>query len=90
MAKLLIAAFWLLELANLLGFVPERGSNLLHMLALLAVGVHVVEWLLVGRRLYNGHPERKYHLFMVILFGMAHMAPDFKKLQQAASGDGRE
>lgn len=81
--KGVLVGLWLLELVNLLGFVPEAYSTQVHWIAGVILVVHALEWLLVGRRVFEASTRKANDFMAVLAFGMAHIAP---RVQQQAQG----
>ncbi|MEL0168271.1 MAG: DUF1145 domain-containing protein [Pseudomonadaceae bacterium] len=70
--KLLMLAFWLTVILSLFNLVPVPNPQRLQTIALIVLGVHVLECLLMfGKLKKTGAPGK--HLLQVMLFGVLHL-----------------
>ena len=72
LAKLMMLAFWLTVILSLLGLVEVPNPQRLHLIALIVLGVHVVECLLMYRKLKK-LGSTGLHLLQVMVFGVLHL-----------------
>ncbi|GGE56048.1 hypothetical protein GCM10007421_33240 [Halopseudomonas oceani] len=70
--KLLMLVFWLTVILSLFGLVPVPNPQRLQMIALIVLGVHVLECLLTFGKLKKTG-ALGVHLVQVMLFGVLHL-----------------
>ncbi|UJJ32823.1 DUF1145 domain-containing protein [Halopseudomonas maritima] len=72
LAKLMMLAFWLTVLLSLAGLIEVPNPQRLHLIALVVLGVHVLECLLMYRK-FKKLGSTGSHLLQVMLFGVLHL-----------------
>ena len=81
LAKLMMLAFWLTVILSLLGLVEVPNPQRLHLIALIVLGVHVVECLLMYRKLKK-LGSTGLHLLQVMVFGVLQEREDWTFTRQ--------